>query len=140
MNSRVLVIVGGVIVVAAVVAAFVTYQPKAAPSQTSSDTPPTQSTDTNASVTTADAMNVTIQNYAYSPAKITVKKGTKITWTNQDEVRHDVMSDDNSPQKGLESDLLGKGQSYSYTFNTAGTYTYHCSLHPYMKGTVEVTD
>jgi amicyanin len=85
------------------------------------------------------ASSVEIQNFAFNPGKITVKKGTKVTWTNQDSVKHNVAPDSASDNfKG--SDLLAKGESYSYTFNTAGTYTYHCSPHPYMKGTVEVTE
>lgn len=83
--------------------------------------------------------SVEIRNFAFNPAKITVKKGTTVTWTNQDSAKHDI-----TPTGGgsdfKASELLGKGESYSFTFNTAGTYTYLCSPHPYMKGTVEVTE
>lgn len=86
-----------------------------------------------------ETADVTIQNYAYAPQKITIKAGTTVTWTNQDSVKHDVMADDeNDDFRG--SELLGKGQSYSFTFTKPGTYTYFCSPHPYMKGTVEVTE
>lgn len=78
-----------------------------------------------------------IKDFAFTPAKITVKKGTTVTWTNQDGARHDVTPDQPS-EKFKASQLLAKGETYSFTFNDEGTYTYHCSPHPYMKGTVEV--
>lgn len=80
---------------------------------------------------------VTIANYAFSPATITVKVGTTVTWTNTDSVHHTVTADNG---QGPQSDLFGKGESYSYTFTKAGTYTYHCEPHPYMHGTVIVTN
>lgn len=79
---------------------------------------------------------VTIANYAFSPATITVKAGTTVTWTNQDSVHHSVTADNG---KGPKSQLFGQGESYSYTFSKPGTYTYHCEPHPYMQGTVIVT-
>lgn len=82
---------------------------------------------------------VTISNFAFSPATITVKAGTKVTWTNQDDVRHSVSPD--SPSADFsDGSLFGKGESYSFTFTKAGTYKYHCAPHPYMKGTVVVTE
>jgi amicyanin len=85
------------------------------------------------------ANSVEIKDYAYVPGKIQIKKGTTVTWTNRDSVRHDV-SPDKSGADFKGSDLLAQGESYTFTFNTIGTYTYHCSPHPYMKGTVEVTE
>lgn len=82
---------------------------------------------------------VTISNYAFSPAAISVKVGTKVTWTNTDTVAHTVTADDASGN-GPDSQLLQKGASYSFTFTKAGTYNYHCTPHPYMKGTVVVTN
>ncbi|HTK39241.1 MAG TPA: cupredoxin family copper-binding protein [Patescibacteria group bacterium] len=80
---------------------------------------------------------VTISNFDYGPQTITVKKGTTVTWTNQDGVKHNVVGDTLST---LNGPLLAKGESYSYTFDTVGTFSYHCAPHPYMKGTVVVTD
>ena len=80
---------------------------------------------------------VTVANYAFSPAAITVKAGTKVTWTQTDAVSHTITSDSGNM---LSSSLLARGQTYSYTFTKAGTYTYHCTPHPYMKGTVVVTN
>jgi amicyanin len=83
--------------------------------------------------------SVEIKDYAYSPTTITVKVGTKVTWTNQDTVKHTVTSDPGTPAV-ISSELFGKGESFSYTFDKAGTYTYFCEPHPYMKGTVVVTE
>lgn len=82
---------------------------------------------------------VEIADFAYSPKVITVKKGSTVTWTNQDSMRHDITPDEESDDFKA-SDLLAKGDSYSFTFEKPGTYTYHCSPHPYMKGTVIVTE
>lgn len=97
------------------------------------------SQDQAATSTPVSASEVDIKDYAYAPATITVKKGTKVTWTNQDAVRHDI-TPDNESADFKASELLAKGESYSVTFNTAGTYTYYCSPHTYMKGTVIVTE
>ena len=100
-----------------------------------STTSPSQSDTSNAVV----ASEVSIQDYAYAPATITVKKGTKVTWTNKDSARLDV-TPDNESSDFKASELLAKGESYSVTFNSTGTYSYYCSPHTYMKGTVVVTE
>ncbi len=82
--------------------------------------------------------HVAISNFAFSPANITVKKGTIVTWTNQDTVGHTVTETDS--QTGPRSATLSKGQSYSFTYNDVGTFKYDCSIHPYMTGKVEVTN
>ena len=71
---------------------------------------------------------------------MTIKKGTKITWTNKDDAHHDITPDKDSAKAIETSKLLAKGESYSYTFTEAGVYSYHCSPHPYMKATIEVTE
>lgn len=81
---------------------------------------------------------VAIQNFAFSPGSITVKKGTQVTWTNQDSVAHTVTENDG--KNGPSAPPLNQGQSYSFTFNQTGTFHYHCSIHPDMTGTVTVTD
>jgi len=81
---------------------------------------------------------VTIQNFAFSPASITVKKGTTVTWTNKDSAAHTVVETDG--QTGPSSSMLDTGKSYTFTYNTAGTFKYHCSIHPDMTGTVTVTE
>lgn len=80
---------------------------------------------------------VSMQNMAFSPTKITVKKGTTVTWTNNDNVEHTVTVDGGT---GPKSDLFGNGQTYSYTFDIVGTFPYHCQVHTNMRGTVVVTE
>ncbi len=87
----------------------------------------------------AQSGSVEISGSSYSPAKITVKKGATVTWTNLDSIEHDI-TPDNPSDEFKQSELLKRGESYSVTFNTAGTYTYFCTPHPFMKGTVEVVE
>ena len=79
-------------------------------------------------------ISITITDFAFKAGSITVKKGTKVTWTNQDSVGHTVTGDG-----GLDSPLLSKGVTYSFTFDKEGVFNYHCTPHPIMKGTVTVT-
>jgi plastocyanin len=81
---------------------------------------------------------VKIDNFSFSPATITVKKGTKVTWTNNDSTTHTVFETDG--KTGPKSDRLNQGDSYSFTYDTAGTFKYICGIHPDMKGTVVVTE
>ena len=75
-----------------------------------------------------------MQNYTYQPANIQVRVGTTVTWTNQDSVPHSVTFKNGMKDNGL----FTQGQSFSYTFNTPGTYQYYCTVHPYMVATVTV--
>lgn len=101
--------------------------------------PESQSSNSSSSNNTPTATNsVTIQNFAFSPADITVKKGTTVTWTNQDSTPHTVTETDG--KTGPSSGDITKGNHYSFTFDTAGTFQYHCSIHPNMTGTVTVTE
>ena len=75
---------------------------------------------------------VNIQNNAFTPKDVTLKAGDTITWTNQDSVKHDV------DFGTFKSPLLGKGETYSHSFATQGTYDYDCDVHPFMKGRVIV--
>jgi plastocyanin len=87
-------------------------------------------------------ISVAIKDFAFSPAALTVPAGTTVTWTNQDTLPHTVVSDATTLfQVGaiFTSPSLSQGQKFSYTFSTPGTVTYHCSVHPFMGGTVTVT-
>ena len=80
--------------------------------------------------------SVAIQSFAFAPASITVATGDSITWTNnQAGVPHTVTAD----AGGFDSGTLASGQSFTFSFSTPGTYTYHCSIHPFMHGSVTVT-
>ncbi len=70
----------------------------------------------------------------YDPLRIEVEPGTTATWTNNDDVVHTVTDVDN----GFDSELINPSESWSYTFESEGEYNYYCSIHPWMKGTVEV--
>ncbi len=78
--------------------------------------------------------HLTMQNYAFQPTNMQVKVGTTVTWSNQDNIQHSVTFKNGMKDSGL----LSQGQSFSYTFNTAGTYQYYCTVHPYMVATVTV--
>jgi plastocyanin len=104
-------------------------------SQTDNMNEPSSSTQEAAPVTSD---TVAIADMAFSPANITVKKGTAVTWTNNDTVGHDVTETDG--KDGPKSSTLSKGESYSFTYTTVGTFKYHCSIHPDMTGTVTVTE
>jgi amicyanin len=96
--------------------------------------------DTSDSASSAVSTNmVSIKNYMFTPAVIKVKVGTKVTWTNTDAVSHNIVAD-NPSSDAPNTKLFAKGESVSFTFNKAGTYTYHCFPHPYMHGTVEVVN
>jgi plastocyanin len=79
---------------------------------------------------------VSIQNFAFSPATVTVKAGTTITWTNRDQDAHTVTS---MPGGSFHSPTLNTGQSFQYTFITPGRFDYLCTIHPFMTATVMVT-
>jgi len=81
---------------------------------------------------------VSLQSMAFTPANITVKAGTTVTWTNDDNVAHTVTENDS--QEGPNSSELAPGKTYSFTFTKAGVYNYHCTLHSQMTGIVTVTE
>lgn len=72
--------------------------------------------------------------YLFGPKAVKVKVGTTITWSNKSDVEHNVTFDKNSK---VDMDFK-PNKSVSYTLTKAGTFTYHCEYHPYMKGTVIV--
>ena len=80
---------------------------------------------------------VTIKDFSFSPATITVKKGTTVTWTNQDSTSHTVTSTTGTT---LNSNTLKPGDTYQVTFNEVGTFDYHCKIHSSMTGSVLVTE
>jgi plastocyanin len=78
---------------------------------------------------------VSIDDFVFAPAKLTVHAGDTVTWTNHDEEPHTVVANDGS----FHSPGMGTQGTYSYTFRQAGTFDYICSIHPSMHGTVVVT-
>jgi 3',5'-cyclic-AMP phosphodiesterase len=80
------------------------------------------------------ANEIFIDNFSFSPASITVPVGTKLTWTNKDDVPHNVVSNEGS----FSSKALDTDDKFSFTFEKAGTYDYYCSIHPRMTAKVIV--
>lgn len=110
-------------------------------SQMQQDNASKKTDDTVARTNDAASSDVTIdiKDFAYSK-NVTVKKGTKVTWTNQDSTAHTVSADTGSPAGGPDSGTLKDGESYSMTFNTVGTFNYNCKFHSSMKGNVAVVE
>jgi plastocyanin len=79
--------------------------------------------------------DIAISGFAFDPDTTTIPKGTTVIWTNMDAAPHTIVSDSGSE---INSGSLAKGGTYAHTFNTAGTYTYHCGIHPSMKGKIIV--
>jgi amicyanin len=79
------------------------------------------------------AATVSISDFDFNPANTRVLAGSTVTWTNNDSAPHNVVG---GP---LHSPTLSRGQSWSYTFSAPGTYSYICSIHPEMRGSVIVT-
>jgi plastocyanin len=73
---------------------------------------------------------------SFSPNPVKVNVDETVTWINDDSGRHTVTSKDGV----FDSGMMGKGQSFSFTFDKAGEYSYHCEPHPSMVGTVVVTE
>ena len=81
----------------------------------------------------AEDTKITIDNFTFAPAQLTVKVGTTVTWTNHDDIPHTVVSAGKFRSKTLDTD-----DSFSFTFTAAGDYKYFCSLHPHMTGMIKV--
>ncbi len=76
---------------------------------------------------------VVAKNFALSPAAVEVTVGGSVTWTNEDSATHNLQGDG-----GIVSGDLAQGATYTKTFDTAGTFNYHCVIHPTMTGQVIV--
>lgn len=84
----------------------------------------------------AKAEKVQIVEFTYEPDPVVVQVGGKVTWQNQDSAPHTATADDGS----FDTGTIAKGKIGSATFKEAGTFTYHCEIHPTMHGTVEVVE
>ncbi len=83
----------------------------------------------------AAGVPATIVDFEFRPAALTVGIGDTVTWFNQGPTIHTATSD----QGVWDTGVLSRGQSGSFTFRSAGTFPYHCTIHPFMRGTVTVT-
>jgi amicyanin len=84
----------------------------------------------------AAGYSVAMKGYAFSPASLSVPAGSTVTWTNYDTAPHDVKT--TSGPLSVHSPMLNKGQSWSFTFTTAGSYGYVCTVHPDMTAGITV--
>lgn len=82
----------------------------------------------------AKLVEVHIDNFAFTPAEVTIAPGTTVKWTNRDDIPHTVT------EKGIawKSQTMDTDESFTHTFDTAGEATYFCSLHPHMTGKILV--
>jgi plastocyanin len=83
---------------------------------------------------TAAEVEVKIDNFTFEPQRIVVKAGTRVTWINEDDIPHTVVSSG----KMFKSKTLDTSDAFTFTFTTPGDYAYFCSLHPHMTGTIVV--
>jgi len=77
---------------------------------------------------------IVVDNFSFAPAKVTVPVGTTVTWTNRDDVPHNIVS----TERTFKSPVLDTDERFSFRFAAAGVYQYFCSLHPRMTGAIEV--
>lgn len=87
----------------------------------------------NASAQNKTIAEITISGFAFQPAALEIDAGTTVKWTNLDSAPHTVTTEGD-----LRSGTIGQRETFSYTFNEAGTYDYICSIHPSMNGKVIV--
>jgi plastocyanin len=80
-------------------------------------------------------IEIKIDNFTFGPMTLTVATGTTVTWTNNDDVPHTVVSEDKTTFK---SRALDTGEKFSYTFTKPGKYPYFCSVHPKMTAEIVV--
>lgn len=76
-----------------------------------------------------------IKDFIFSNKELKIKKGDSVTWTNLDSIGHTVTSDSGEE---LNSNILSINKNYKHIFNKVGTFNYHCTPHPYMKGKIIV--
>ena len=111
----------------------------ATPGATASESPSETASPTETAGACAEGatgtQTVTIRDFAFDPAELTVAAGTTVTWTNAGATGHTATADDGS----FDCGRIASGASLSFTFSTPGTFDYHCAIHPFMKGRITVT-
>jgi plastocyanin len=89
-----------------------------------------------ATVTMTEGSPTDINTWAFAPAEVTLSVGQAVTWTNSGTQSHSATADNGT---AFDTGLVPSGQSKTVTFDTPGSYAYHCTPHPWMKGTITVT-
>lgn len=108
--------------------------PAAPPAPTSDPPPQSSETAVTRAASSRAGQTVTIKDFSFGPASITVNAGDTVTWTNQGPTAHSATADDGS----FDTGVFGAGASRSHTFDAPGTIAYHCTPHPFMTATVRV--
>ena len=123
MSLRSLVLPGTMTIVVAVLA--LTLRTQAASPTTGS---------THATVSHARHITVAIRNYNFAPKSLTVRAGTRVTWTNDDATAHTATANGG----GFDTGTVAPKASHTVDFRHPGTFTYHCAFHAFMTATVTV--
>ena len=84
---------------------------------------------------TIPTKTVSIENFRFKPAQITIKRGTRVRWINNDSTAHTATANNGT---SFDSGRLGPGDRYTHTFRRVGKKPYHCKIHPHMTGTIIV--
>jgi plastocyanin len=107
-----------------------------APAPSGASMPASTAAPASAATPSGAATAVQIANYSFKPGTLTVKAGTKVSFTNQDAAPHTATSNQSG---AFDTGTLAKGQSKTVTLSKPGTYAFHCAFHAFMTGTITVT-
>jgi plastocyanin len=112
----------------------------AKPEAAASTSPTTMAEGTVTAANPAGSGAVTVKQFQFMPAELTVKVGTTVTWTNQDDILHTATSGatPGTADGKFDGPMDGRGKSFSHVFDQAGRYPYFCNRHNSMTGTVVV--
>jgi len=108
-----------------------TSQPTPTPTTAPSPTPTQTSTVANVKIVEQNG------KYSFQPATLSIKMGTQVEWLNTSDAPHTVTSDAAGDFNSTSN--ITQNQTFKFTFTKAGTFPYHCNIHPYMKATITVT-
>ena len=130
-----LIIVAVIVLLVVGAGVYLLMQKPASPNTNTQNPEPNTSEQTTLSGTPIQTYDIKIGGFAFSPSELKIQPGDTVIWTNNDLMSHTITSDSGTE---LSSSSIGNGKTYSHTFNTIGTYSYHCSIHPSMKGQIIV--
>jgi plastocyanin len=108
--------------------------PPATPSPGATPAPAAEPAAPGAGAVEGKTVKAGMRNFAFTPAKLEIGAGTTVAWTNNDQMAHSVTADDGA----WDSGLIEPGATWQHTFEKPGTYAFHCTPHPFMKGVVTV--
>ncbi len=133
--------IGGLALLIVVTLACATPTTSGAPLASSAPSPATSAAADATSSAAPDTSNaITIKGFKFTPASLTVPKGTTVTWTNEEDSLHTVSAGTPDAPSGLfDSGEIDTGVEFPFTFDRPGTYPFFCSRHDFMRGEVTVT-